>query len=373
MASHDEVFMSAALAVARRGLGRVWPNPAVGAVLVAPGEEPEILSRGWTMPGGRPHAETVALERAGERARGATLYVSLEPCAHHGKTPPCADAIIAAGVARVVCALGDPDPRVSGKGLERLRDAGILVDSGILAEQAHMLTRGHLLRVGEQRPEVTLKLAVGSDGLIAPGDGAPVWVTGELARARGHLMRARSDAILVGRGTVMADNPELTCRLPGMSGRSPVRVVLDTHLRLNDQAGLLNRASHAPVWIICAEDGMSRRQQLFESKGAVVLAVHKGIDARPDPVAVCGVLAQRGITRLLIEGGPHVARSFLDAGVIDCVAIFRGPAPVGKSGLAPFVNNGLEVIENAEEFEEIEVQKVGEDQVVIYEKKHQTN
>lgn len=370
MTSQDENFMSVALAMARRGLGRTWPNPAVGAVVVAPGEgdEVEMVSRGWTMPGGRPHAETVALERAGARARGATLYVTLEPCAHHGKTPPCADAIIAAGISRVVCALGDPDPRVAGQGVSKLEDAGIRVDKGLLRDEAGRITGGHVMRARERRPEITLKLAVGSDGLVAPGDGAPVWVTGEAARAQGHLMRARSDAILVGRGTVKADDPSLTCRLPGMEDRSPIRVVMDSRLALDSHAKLLQTAGQVPVWLICSEDVSRERQDQWTDRGATVLAVQKGDDGKPDPLAACGALAEKGITRLLIEGGPGIARSFLDAGLVDRAAIFSGPSPAGEKGLEPLGGHGLDDIVKSEEFAMIAKKTFGKDQFMKYEK-----
>jgi diaminohydroxyphosphoribosylaminopyrimidine deaminase/5-amino-6-(5-phosphoribosylamino)uracil reductase len=221
--------MRAALALARRGLGRVAPNPAVGCVLVKDGR---VVGRGWTQAGGRPHAETEALARAGEAARGATAYVTLEPCSHHGKTPPCAESLIAAGISRSVVALEDPDPRVSGSGLTLLREAGIAVDTGLLAEAAAEVNAGYLMRTRTGRPLVTLKLATTLDGRIATRAGESRWITGPLARARAHLLRAESDAVLVGSGTAVTDNPRLDVRLPGLEGRSPLRVLLDGRLRL---------------------------------------------------------------------------------------------------------------------------------------------
>ena len=223
----DQRFMQLALTLGRRGQGRTWPNPAVGAVVVKDGV---IVGRGWTQPGGRPHAEPEALQRAGEAARGATLYVTLEPCSHFGKSPPCADAIIAAGIARVVSAIEDPNPEVAGKGHARLRAAGIAVDVGLCAAEAAHDHAGHFRRIRDKRPHVILKLAVSSDDKIGAAGGKPVAITGEAARARVHLLRAQCDAILVGIGTVLADDPLLTCRLPGMEARSPVRVVLDRAL-----------------------------------------------------------------------------------------------------------------------------------------------
>lgn len=367
MAAHDESFMRLALVMARRGLGRTWPNPSVGAILVREDEQ-QVIARGWTMPGGRPHAEAVALEKAGDAAKGATMYVTLEPCSHHGGTPPCADAIISAEVFRVVCGTADCDSRVSGQGLARLRDSGVAVVDGVLEEDARLVTRGHLLRTAEGRPEITLKVATGSDGHIAPGDGAPVWVTGDQARARAHLMRARSDAILVGRGTIETDNPELTCRLPGMADRSPVRVVLDSALSLRDTAKIMNKAPEVPVWICCTEDVPTHRRALLEGAGAEILPVAASEDGRLDVVSVARSLARKGITRLLVEGGPNIWRSFLAAGLVDRVVIFRGSKPVGGGGLMPFVISGVERIEDRGEFVECERRKLGNDEMSVFEK-----
>src|SRR5579871_2904689 len=223
----DQRFMSLALTLGRRGLGNTWPNPAVGAVVVRrDGNEPVVVGRGWTQPGGRPHAETEALRRAGAAARGATLYATLEPCSHHGKTPPCTDAIIAAGIARVVSAIEDPNA-LAGRGHALLRARGITVDVGVGAAEARRAHAGHIRSVCDNRPHVTLKLAVSADGKVALAGRKPAPITGETARARVHLMRAMNDAILIGIGTALADDPQLTCRLPGMAARSPVRVVLD--------------------------------------------------------------------------------------------------------------------------------------------------
>src|SRR5215470_17896009 len=246
--AEDARFMALALALGRRGLGRTWPNPAVGAVVAKDGV---IVGRGWTQPGGRPHAETEALRRAGAAARGATLYVTLEPCSHHGKTPPCADAIIAAGIARVVSALVDPNPEVAGAGHWRLAEAGVVVEIGIGAEEARRAHDGHIRRIEAGRPHVIFKLAVSADGKVARSDRGPTPITGEAARARVHLMRARSDAVLTGIGTIIADDPLLTCRLPGMS--SPVRVVLDGGLRLPLASKLVATARQAPLWVVTSE------------------------------------------------------------------------------------------------------------------------
>lgn len=366
MASQDETFMGLAVAMARRALGQTWPNPAVGAILVNIDSAPEVIARGWTMPGGRPHAETEALARAGGHAKGATLYVTLEPCAHQGATPPCVDAIIAAGVARVVCGLQDPDPRVCGRGLEKLRSAGIDVESGVLEDRALEVTLGHVLRVTSKRPRICLKLAIGSDGLVAPGDGSPVWVTGELARARGHLMRARADAILVGRGTIAADDPALNCRLPGMENRSPVKVVLDGKLLTPQDARVLGTASDIPTWICCGSDASDARRSALQAAGVEIIEVKRGQDGLLDPASVAAALAERGITRLLIEGGPSVAGSFLEAGIIDDVVIFQGQTAAGANGLQPFGTAGAEQLANSDTFQLVERRLIGPDIMTWY-------
>src|ERR1700757_3195752 len=246
----DRRYMQMALTLGRRGLGRTWPNPAVGAVVVKDGV---VVGRGWTQPGGRPHAEPVALAQAGNSARGATLYVTLKPCSHVGKSPPCADAIIAAGIARVVSAIEDPNPEVAGQGHARLRAAGIAVDIGLGAAEAAHDHAGHSRRVRDKRPHVVLKLAVSADDKIGAAGSKPVAITGEAAKTRVHLLRAQCDAILVGIGTVLSDDPHLTCRLPGMEKRSPVRVVLDRSLRIPGQSRLVRSARETPLWVFASE------------------------------------------------------------------------------------------------------------------------
>ncbi|MDH3581636.1 MAG: bifunctional diaminohydroxyphosphoribosylaminopyrimidine deaminase/5-amino-6-(5-phosphoribosylamino)uracil reductase RibD [Hyphomicrobiales bacterium] len=369
MASQDETFMGVAVAMARRGLGQVWPNPAVGAVLVSNDTTRQVVARGWTMPGGRPHAEAEALRRAGERAKNATLYVTLEPCAHQGVTPPCVDSIIAAGVTRVVCGVQDPDSRVCGRGVEKLRAAGIEVELGVLEDRALEVTLGHVLRVTHNRPQICLKLAIGSDGLVAPGDGAPIWVTDELARARGHLMRARADAILVGRGTIAADNPALSCRLPGMEHRSPVRVVLDSNLLIPRDARVMGTASDIPTWICCSSDASDERRSAIRAAGAETIEIKRRQDGLLDPASVAAALAERGITRLLIEGGPSVAGSFLEAGIINDVVIFQGQMAAGDTGLQPFGTAGAEQLANSDTFQRVERRSIGRDSMTRYKTK----
>ena len=306
--------MAAALALAERGLGAVWPNPAVGCILVREGR---VVGRGWTQPGGRPHAETEALTRAGGAAHGATAYVTFEPCCHHGKTPPCADALIDARIARLVAAMKDPDPRVSGQGFARVQEAGIEVAVGACGEAAARLNAGFLKRIAAGRPLVTLKLATSLDGRIATRSGESQWITGEAARARGHLLRARNDAILVGSGTALADNPALTCRLPGLAARSPVRVVMDGRLRLPPGHRLVAEAHDVPTWIVTLADAAEARGEAYRGAGAELIIVAPDSAGHPDAGAALEALGARGITRLLVEGGAHVAAALLGAGLVD--------------------------------------------------------
>jgi diaminohydroxyphosphoribosylaminopyrimidine deaminase/5-amino-6-(5-phosphoribosylamino)uracil reductase len=348
MTAKDKDHMAQALALARRGLGTTWPNPSVGCVVVS--ATGEIVGRGVTAPGGRPHAEAVALQRAGRATTDATLYVTLEPCAHEGRGAACADAVAAAGPARVVVAMGDADPRTAGRGLARMRAAGIEVTEGVLRDEACEVTLGHVLRVTEGRPAVTLKLAVGSDGRVPRGEaGAPTWITGDLARAHAHLLRARSDAILVGRGTVMADNPSLTCRLPGMECRSPVRVILDRRLRTPTDARLFEDEM-VPVWFICARDEMEPNAAALQELGAEIIPVTIDAHGLPAIKEALDQLAKRGITRVLVEGGPSVAHAFLDGDLVDEAVIYRGSRPAGSDGLLPFVSEGLDRLTDSGHF-----------------------
>ena len=271
--------MALALALGRRGLGRTWPNPAVGAVIVRrDGGQPRIVGRGWTQPGGRPHAEIEALRRAGEAARGADLYVTLEPCSHHGKSPPCADAIIAAGVARVVSALEDPNPEVAGAGHARLRAAGLAVAVGVGADEARRDHAGHLRRMRDGRPHVALKLAISADGKVGAAGRQPAAITGPEARDRVHLMRAQSDAVMIGIGTALADDPMLTCRLPGMAASSPVRMVLDSGLRLPLGSRLVRSAREVPVWVVAEVQASRSAEDALTGEGVTVLRAPPPMD-----------------------------------------------------------------------------------------------
>ena len=330
--------MRMALALGRRGLGQVWPNPAVGCVLVREGR---VVGRGWTQPGGRPHAESEALRRAGDLARGASAYVTLEPCAHHGRTPPCADALIAAGVARVVCALRDPDPRVAGAGFARLEAAGIPVGIGMEAETARQDQAGFLSRIERNRPLVTLKLATSLDGRIATADGHSRWITGPLARRHAHGLRARYDAIMVGANTAVLDDPMLDCRLPGLADRSPVRVVLDGARRLSADSRLVGSAGDIPVW----------RFSRTEAEGADLpgLVEHRlaGENGHVPLAALLGELAGQGIGRLLVEGGGGLAAALLREGLVDRLVWYRAPLLLGGDGRPAVADLGLARVNDA--------------------------
>ncbi|WP_338634611.1 bifunctional diaminohydroxyphosphoribosylaminopyrimidine deaminase/5-amino-6-(5-phosphoribosylamino)uracil reductase RibD [Afipia carboxidovorans] len=363
VSSEDHRFMQLALALGRRGQGATWPNPAVGAVVVKDGV---ILGRGWTQPGGRPHAEPQALQRAGEAPRGATLYVTLEPCSHHGKSPPCVDAIIASGIARVVSAIEDPNPQVAGQGHARLRDAGITVDVGLCRDEAAQAHSGHFLRVREGRPHVTLKLAVSADGKIAAAGGKQVAITGEAANARVHLLRAESDAILIGIGTALVDDPLLTCRLPGMEHRSPVRVVLDRALRLPGESRLVHSARQTPLWIIAAETAEAAATAKLGAAGAHLFRLPvEDHAAGLDLNAVLRTLSEQGITRLLVEGGAKVASSFLAAGLVDEFWLLQGAKSIGADGLPALEGQDLDAVTASSGWRIDATQMLGDDRLTI--------
>ena len=323
----DDRWMALALTLGQRGLGRVWPNPAVGCVIVSDGR---VLGRGWTADGGRPHAETQALRQAGEGARGATVYVTLEPCAHHGKTPPCAEALVAAGVARVVVATGDPDPRVAGRGLAILRAAGIEVVTGVQEAEARADQAGFLLRITEGRPFVTLKLAASLDARIATASGESRWITGSAARAMVHAMRARHDVVLVGGGTARADDPLLTVR--GMGGRpQPVRVVLARNLDLPLNGQLGRTAREVPLWLV--HDATPEKVGPWEAVGARALRCEAG-EGGLDLGAALRLLGAEGITRVFCEGGGHVAAGLLREGLVDELLVFHAGLALGAEGRA---------------------------------------
>lgn len=350
--------MQVALALARRGLGNVAPNPAVGCVLVKDGA---VVGRGWTQPGGRPHAEKEALARAGAAARGATAYVSLEPCSHHGRTPPCAEALIAAGVARVVAACEDPDPRVSGNGVKMLQDAGIEAAVGTCDAEAEAVNAGFFRVKRGGRPLVTLKVATTLDSQIATATGESKWITGAAARAQVHRLRAAHDAVLTGMGSVRADNPELTVRLPGLPLTPPVRVVLASAAELPPDGRLRQSVDQGPVWMI-VPDGQGR-----EVDGVTVLEAAAS-DGRAEIGAALDALAGQGITRVLIEAGATLAASALQAGVVDHIWWFRAAKMIGGDGRAVAEAIGIASLEEAPGFLRRDVRPVGDDILEIYAK-----
>lgn len=359
----DARWMRVALALAGRSLGQTWPNPAVGTVIVRDGR---MLGRGATAAGGRPHSETVAIDQARGRygadaLRGATAYVSLEPCAHHGRTPPCADALAGAGIARVVCPLVDPDPRVAGRGIQALRAAGVTVDVGVLEAEARVVNAGFLSRIQRRRPLVTLKLAATLDGRIATRSGESRWITGPEARRRVHLMRATHDAVLVGAGTARADDPMLDVRGLGTHDRRPIRVVADGSLSLPVESRLARTAREQPVWLLHGPDADAGRAMVLCHLGAELLPVEDEPGGALSMPAGLEVLGGRGVTRVLCEGGGRLAASLLSARLVDRLALFTAGKAVGGDGVPAVGGFGLDRLSAAPGFTLERVEAVGPD------------
>jgi diaminohydroxyphosphoribosylaminopyrimidine deaminase / 5-amino-6-(5-phosphoribosylamino)uracil reductase len=337
-AQDDERFMAAAIRLARRNLGRTGTNPSVGTLIVKNGI---IIGRGITALGGRPHAETKALREAGEGARGATAYVTLEPCAHHGRTPPCAEALVTAGISRVVISASDPDPRVSGRGAAILRAAGMRVSEDLLTTEAFEGLSGYLTRSMKKRPEVTLKLAISADGMIGRRGAGQVAVTGEITRKMVHLARAQVDAIMIGSSTALNDNPELTCRLPGMSGRSPVRIVVDSKGRLPLEGKLASSANRTPVWIAVLSSAPPERTSALAAAGCRLLACEddEGKVALPE---LLEDLAAQGLASVLVEGGAELANNLIEQGLVDRLMLFTSDRALGGDCVAsPVTENSI--------------------------------
>ncbi|HIC28772.1 MAG TPA: bifunctional diaminohydroxyphosphoribosylaminopyrimidine deaminase/5-amino-6-(5-phosphoribosylamino)uracil reductase RibD [Rhodospirillales bacterium] len=358
--------MHAALVLARRGLGSAWPNPAVGCVLAREDLDGRIIGRGWTQPGGRPHAETEALSRAGALTQGATAYVTLEPCDHQGETPPCTEALIAAGVTRCVIAIEDPDPRVSGAGIRRLANAGVETQIGLFEQEARHLNAGFLMRVTKGRPLITLKTATTLDGRVATAKGQSKWITGAPARAFAHGLRAENDAIMIGIGTALADQPSLTCRLPGMEDRSPVRIVADSTLRLPVESPLVETAGDVPTWVVTVKSADQDKRQALEAKGIEVIEVAAGNDGRPDLIAVVMELGGRGLTRLLVESGGDLAAALIKHDLADRLAWFRSPKLIGGDGKGAVAAFGIEAIAEAPAFVRDSITDAGDDVLETY-------
>lgn len=360
--SNDIKWMNAALALARRGLGNVAPNPAVGCLIV---KGDVVLGRGRTQPGGRPHAEPEALKQAGECAKGATAYVTLEPCAHHGVTPPCTEALVAAGINRVVIAASDSDERVSGKGEQMLRNAGIDVMEGVLAGEARELNCGFFNKIEQGRPSFTLKVASTLDGRIATETGDSKWITGSTARRYGHMLRAQHDAILVGVNTVLADDPDLSCRIEGLEDQSPIRIVLDSSLKTPEGARILKGCDSVPTWVVANKKAVApEKAEKLEKNGVRILKVE---DTR-DISDVAKRLAEEGLTRVLVEGGGAVHASFLNNNLCDTLHVFSAPKVIGSNGLAAVGDLGLAQLANAPHLRLVNSKQLGEDLLATYKK-----
>jgi diaminohydroxyphosphoribosylaminopyrimidine deaminase / 5-amino-6-(5-phosphoribosylamino)uracil reductase len=363
--AEDVGHMRAALALARRGVGNTWPNPSVGCVVVKDGR---VVGRAVTAAGGRPHAEPAALDLAGAAARGATVYVTLEPCCHWGRTPPCTDALIAAGVARVVIATRDPDPRVDGAGISRLRAAGIAVEEGVLQVEADEVAAGFRTRVREGRPLVTLKLASTLDGRIATRAGESRWITGEPARRAAHALRGRHDAVMVGVGTVMADDPELTCRIPGFRPNPVVRIVADSHLRTPLSATLAVTAAHTPTWMRIRNGTDPERRRAFADIGATLIEV-AGAEVGIDPKKALAALGDKGLTHLLVEGGAQLAASLLRSDLVDRIAWFHAPAIMGADAWPAVQAFGIERLDAMPRFARTAETPLGDDMLIEFMRK----
>jgi len=363
---NDNHAMRAALSLAGRGLGSVWPNPAVGCVLVREDLGWRTVGRGWTQPSGRPHAETEALARAGDLALGSTAFVTLEPCNHEGETPPCTEALISAGIKRCVIALQDPDPRVSGRGLKRLEAVGIAVSTGLCEDQARDLNLGFLTRINKGRPLFTLKTATTLDGRVATSEGDSKWITGAPARAFAHGMRGNHDAIMVGIGTALADAPSLTCRLPGLEGRSPVRIVADSKLRLPVDCPLVETANDVPTWVVTVLGADKGKVGALEGKGVLVIEAETDGDGRPDLDWVAAELGRRGLTRVLVESGGELAAALVKKDLVDRLAWFRSPKLIGDDGRGAVAAFGIDGLAQAPAFARDSISDAGNDVLETY-------
>ncbi len=358
-ASEDKRWMQLALSLGARGLGQVAPNPAVGCVIVRDGR---VLGRGWTQPSGRPHAETVALAQA-KNTQGATAYVTLEPCAHQGKTPPCASALINAGIARVVCPLADPDPRVSGKGFKMLRAAGITVETGLMEAQARAANAGFLLTKEQSRPFITLKLAASLDGRIATHSGESRWITGPESRRYVHHLRATHDAVMIGRGTAAADNPMLDIRDLGLSHANPVRIILDSQLSISPTSRLAQSASEIPLWM-CHSPGAMGIDSWAKTSATLVETPAKvsGLDL-PKLVQT---LAAKGLTRILVEGGSQLAASLVQAGLVDRIEVFHAGLLLGEASTPALAQLPFDTLANFPRFSLMKTRVLGNDILTIW-------
>ena len=357
----DRRFMASALRLGRRNLGQTGANPAVGCIVVrAGGDAPVVVGRGWTAVGGRPHAEREALVEAGDAAKGATVYVTLEPCAHKRRGGSCTAALIEAGVARVVTAMADPDPRTSGKGHAALEAAGIAVTTGVLADQAALAHSGHISLLTKGRPHVTLKLAVSADGMIGRREGERMMITGKATFDTVQRMRTEYDVLMVGIGTVLIDDPRLTVRLPGLAARSPARVILDAEARIPPTSRLIQHVDEAPLFVVTAPEAPEERIEALLQEGAKVIPV-PAAGGKLDLAEALVALAGEGFQRVLVEGGAEVASSLVSADLLDEVVLFRAPVVVGLDGVRALGGTALSALERSPRYRLIETAYVGED------------
>lgn len=352
--SADERWMRLALSIGARGLGTTWPNPAVGCVIVKNGR---VLGRGWTQTGGRPHAERMALEQAGAAAKGATAYITLEPCAHTGKTSPCADALIDAGIGCVVAATKDPDPRVAGKGFEKLQAAGILLRSGVLEAEAQQANIGFFSRIIKNRPAITLKLANSLDARIATKTGESQWITGAASRSYVHYLRATHDAVMVGSGTSLADDPSLTVRLSGLEDRRPVRIILDSKLSTPLDCQLVQSAQDIPVWLCHGSNADHKNWQQTDAELIECASDSNGLYLAD----VLEKLAAKGITRVFCEGGGKLAASLVREGYVDRLLTITAGIAIGSDGTPNLGKLGVDILSKAPRFELVSHRRLGDD------------
>ena len=362
----DRRMMAAALRLGRRNLGHTGTNPAVGCVVVrTDGDTPVVVGRGWTAESGRPHAEKIALKEAGAKARGATAYVTLEPCAHEGRAKPCSKALIDAGVARVVTAISDPDPRTNGEGHAALTEAGVALTTGVLAVEAERAHSAHFDRITFHHPHVTLKLAVSADGMIGRRTGERMIITGLPAFEAVQAMRTHHDTVMIGIGTVLIDNPSLTVRLPGLAKRSPARVILDATARMPLDSVLVQSASQTPLIAVVGPEAEEARKADLAKAGASIIEVGEG-EGGLDLNELLDELSERGFTRVFAEGGAEVAASLISGDLVDEVLIFRAPVVVGADGVRALAGLALSAIERSPRYRLIDTVAVGEDTMRHY-------